>query len=66
MEERGGRRKRNKIQQRSKGKEDGRLQVQAVNPHLGSLHYIRLIDRQMHRLSGRGRRGDRVGVREER
>lgn len=36
MEERGRRRKRNKIQLRSKGKEDGRLQVQAVNPHLGS------------------------------
>ncbi len=36
MEQRGRRRRRITVQQRSKGKEDDRLQVHGVNPHLCS------------------------------
>lgn len=61
MEERGRRRGKNAIQQRSKGKEDGSLQVHGVNPHLSShmippLHKAyRQMDEQTDRKAGRGR-----------
>lgn len=50
----------NQIQLRSKRKEDGHLQVQAVNPHLGShmISPLHKIYRQKNRLSGRGWRRD--------
>ncbi len=64
----------NAIQQRSKGKEDGGLQVHGVNPHLSShmippLHkaYRQIdeqTDRERQRREERGK--DMVSVREER
>lgn len=63
MEERGRRRKRNRIQQRSKGKEDGRPQVHGVTPHLGShmIPPLHKAERQTDEQTDRDRLGEEGG-----